>query len=153
MREEQGVAMGTRGITAGLTLALVVAAAASACGSAATPSPSATPPGAAGPTPIVLPVSTPWVASPPMCPAALLHGQLVPNPEWGLALIPDSTSTAVKLIWPAGYTARAGTVIEVLDKAGRVVAREWDRVALPGGYLQDGAWGVCPGLDAVAAPS
>jgi hypothetical protein len=145
--------MGTRRITAGLTLALVVAAAAAACGSATTPSPSATSPGAAGPTPIVLPVSTPWIETPPTCPAALLHGQLVPKPEWGLALIPDGTSTAARVIWPAGYTARLGTVIEVLDEARRVVAREWDQVALPGGFLQDGVWGVCPGLDPVSSPS
>ena len=139
--------MGARPVTACLALALVTAgAAAAACGSAATPSPAGTPAGVTGPTPIVLPVSTPWTQSPPTCPAALLHGQLVPNPEWSLALIQDGTSTATKVTWPAGYTARSGPVIEVLDGAGRVVAREWDHVALPGGLLGDGVWGVCPGL-------
>ena len=145
--------MWPRRITAGVALALVVAAATAACGSAATPSPTQTPPGATGPTPIALPLSTPWIASPPTCPVALLHGQLVPNPSWGLAVIQDGSSAATKVVWPAGYTARPGQVIEVLDQAGRVVAREWDHVALPGGSLQDGVWGLCPGLEPVASPS
>ena len=88
-----------------------------------------------------------------MCPVALLHGQLVPDPWWGLAVIRDGSSTATKVVWPAGYIARRGQVVEVLDQAGRVVAREWDHVALPGGSLDVGVWGVCPGLDPVASPS
>jgi hypothetical protein len=136
------------GVAAGLALVAVVVAAA-ACGSASTKATS----GPADSTPIALTTQSPWPAGPHSCPVAMASGQLVRSASWGLVLLEDGSGIVTRIIWPPGYSARGGAIIEVLDEQGRVVAREEDHVALPGGYLGDREWNVCPGLNPVASPS
>ena len=57
---------------------------------------------------------------------ATLHGSAA-DPELAWA-IDNMSSSRVKLIWPAGYTARFGPQLAVLDRAGNVVAREGDLI-------------------------
>ena len=60
-----------------------------------------------------------------------IEGSLVSDPVSGTAIIPNFEATPI--MWPAGYTGRrSGPEIEVLDGAGRVVARTGTRVRLVG---------------------
>jgi hypothetical protein len=139
-----------RGTAVAARLALVAALLSVAgCASSGTPTPFHD----AGATPMVLTVQSPWPTGAHSCPVAMTSGRLVRNVSWGLVLIEDGTSITTRVIWPPGYSAREGSLIEVLDDKGRVVARELDHVSLPGGYLADREWTVCPGLDPVASPS
>ena len=77
------------------------------------------------------------------CPAARLDGTLVADPETGTAV--DSRVGRKPVIWPFGFTARAAAgMVEVLDPAGKVVARTGERVGLSGGEItSDGRWSTC----------
>lgn len=103
------------------------------------------------PAGIDLPRQSPWATFPPTCPTALVHGRLVADPNWGIAFVRDGTSTTTKVLWPSGYSARAGSPSELLDETSRVVARIGDTVALPGGAVVDGEWRVCPGIEPTPA--
>lgn len=106
-----------------------------------------------GPASIAIPIQSPWRASPPVCPEALLHGTLVADAKWGIAIRSEAAGGVIKVVWPHGYSANPGPPIEVLDDAGRLVACEGDSVALPGGQEMDGRWQVCPGLAPLPASS
>ena len=126
------------------------------CASAGTASPSAgtaSPSANVGPTPIAIPLQSPWSATPPSCPAALLRGTLVADGRWGIGIRAEVVGGVIGVAWPHGYSDRPGPPIEVLDETGRVVAREGDAVALPGGQDTDGLWRVCPGLEPAPAPA
>jgi hypothetical protein len=86
-------------------------------------------------------------------PEALLHGTLVADARWGIAIRSEAAGGVIKVVWPHGYSAHPGPPMEVLDDAGRLVAREGDSVALPGGQEMDGRWQVCPGLAPLPALS
>jgi hypothetical protein len=76
--------------------------------------------------------------------AALIEGDLVADPRWGIALR-DSTGTIRKVTWPFGYSARPGDPPELLDARGQAVARVGDRVGIGGGEDAPDTWIACPG--------
>ena len=81
----------------------------------------------------------------PLCEASTTGGHLVPHPRWGLAL--QGQGPPLMTIWPRDYVGRvAGDRIELLDGAGRVLARTGDQVAVTGKSLGTGnVFVVCPG--------
>jgi len=81
----------------------------------------------------------------PGCFAANTNGMLIVDPEAGTAIVSeDMGRTTVAVRWPEGYTGRrSGSEVEVLDTAGRVVARTGQRYELLGGYNTDGTWAAC----------
>ena len=78
------------------------------------------------------------------CFTAGTTGMLIVNAEAGTAIVQeDMGKSTVPVRWPKGYTSRRiGDQVEVLDTAGRVVARTGRRYYLPGGY-ENGTWLTC----------
>jgi hypothetical protein len=61
-------------------------------------------------------------------------GELVVDPVAGTAILEDN-GDRYPVIWQVGYTGRQiGSMVEVLDSSGAVVARTGTRVNLEGGY-------------------
>jgi len=73
---------------------------------------------------------------------ALMVGSLERTPLSGLGIATAEGMTAVE--WPFGSSARIvdGSVV-LLDRSGKVVAREHDRVHVGGGQGAEGAWFAC----------
>ena len=84
------------------------------------------------------------------CYTAGTTGMLIVDLFAGTAIVQeDMGETTVPVRWPEGYTARRSWgQVEVLDTAGRVVARTGQRYYLPGGY-DNGTWLTC--TDGVAS--
>ena len=104
-------------------------------------------PSQAGPSPIALRTQEPIGSeTPPGCPAALIEGVLVTDEASGVALR-DPSDGVVAIIWPNGFSGRAGTPIAVVDASGKVIARVGDTVQIGGGAIgADGAWMACGGI-------
>jgi hypothetical protein len=81
----------------------------------------------------------------PGCYVANTTGMLIVDPEAGTAIVSeDMGRTTVPVRWPEGYTGRrSGSEVEVLDRAGQVVARTGQRYELLGGYNPDNTWAAC----------
>jgi hypothetical protein len=81
----------------------------------------------------------------PGCYAATTTGMLIVDPEAGTAIVSeDMGKTTVRVRWPEGYSGRrSGDQVEVLDRAGHVVARTGQRYELLGGYDPDDTWAAC----------
>jgi hypothetical protein len=74
------------------------------------------------------------------CYTNFASGPLHADPDYGTVVQDFSADTepapVVPVMWPIGYTARrSGTEIEVLDGAGRVVAKTGHRYQIEGGYV------------------
>ena len=70
------------------------------------------------------------------CEAARIGGVLTADADWGLGL--KSYSTVDGVLWPFGYSARREPVgIVLVDRSGRIVAREGDRIAMAGFQSDD----------------
>jgi hypothetical protein len=111
---------------------LLVVAVASCGSSAAAPT--------AAPVP-VFGIRTP-AAEPQACMEALMVGSLERTPLSGLGIATAEGMTAVE--WPFGSSARiVGGSVVLLDKSGKVVAREHDRVHVGGGQGAGGVWFAC----------
>ncbi len=69
------------------------------------------------------------------CAAARLGGVLTADPTYGLGLRRGDTVHGV--LWPYGYSARyePGGIV-LIDRTGRIVAREGDQIAM-GGFMSD----------------
>ena len=77
------------------------------------------------------------------CPAAVIEGELIPDASAGSAIMAGDLVRAIR--WPVGYSGRrAAGEVEILDQAGRVVARTGTRVRLSGGEIEPGIWLACP---------
>lgn len=71
------------------------------------------------------------------------QGELVPDPEGGVAINGDWLGRQV-VVWPAGFTGqRHGAGVAILDGSGHVVARTGTVVYLEGGNGDDG-FETCP---------
>ena len=83
----------------------------------------------------------------PGCYLANTTGMLIIDAQAGTAIVSeDMARTTVPVRWPAGYTGRKnGVRVEIVDAAGRVVARTGQRYELLGGYNGDGTWAACVG--------
>ena len=94
--------------------------------------------------PGVVPLPTSELGPGMMCNAALLEGELVVHPDWGVAV----RGYEYPIFWPLGYVGRSrGDLIEVLNPAGDVVARIGDVISAGGGgNTIDGVEGfkMCP---------
>lgn len=68
--------------------------------------------------------------------AARIGGVLTADATWGLGL--KSYSTVDGVLWPFGYSARRepGGIV-LLDRSGRIVAREGERIAMAGFQSDD----------------
>ena len=79
----------------------------------------------------------------PNCHTFATTGTLVPDGEAGTAIVEDGTTRTLPVRWPEGFSGRrVGTVIEVLDDAGNVIAKTGERYEFVGGYGEDG-WRGC----------
>jgi hypothetical protein len=78
-----------------------------------------------------------------VCAAALLQGQLVPHPQWGIA-IRDPQGVTWEVLWPADYSA-VSTLggLFLLDGSGREIARTGDWVEVGGGETGNFVWLAC----------
>lgn len=87
--------------------------------------------------------------TPPPCPAALVRGELVSNPEWGVALADQDARIIRQVIWPFGYVAQIqGERLALRSNDGIVVAFTGDRLQLDGGEVgSDGAWLACGDIE------
>lgn len=97
-------------------------------------------------SPDLVPIPTseavpPWAP----CHGALLEGVLVPDEDWGLAVLAAENVEVTRVLWPHGYVGRsvAGNGVELLNSAGDVVAVTGDTISLGGGGLDEG-FRVCP---------
>ena len=90
-------------------------------------------------------------AKPAACPTALIEGVLVELPPDALVLETDDGPTYA-IDWSGGYAIRSGPPIELVDRAGAVVARVGDRVAIAGGETgqQEELWRECGGVTVIA---
>ncbi len=89
-----------------------------------------------------------------MCRTALGGGLLVLDPVSGLGFgVHDGLITHA--IWPHGWTAtQDGSVVTLLDAAGRVVAHTGDQLRVGGGWASQNEWEVCStGIEIVATPA
>lgn len=79
------------------------------------------------------------------CFVANTTGLLVPDATAGTAIVQeDMAKITAPVLWPMGYTARrSGDQVEVLDRAGHVVARTGQRYELLGGYNSANQWIAC----------
>jgi hypothetical protein len=81
------------------------------------------------------------------CYTSGIGGQLVPDPAAGVAIIDRMNGHRAIVTWPRGYTARrAWSGVEVLNRAGRVVARTGTHIELSGGFGPDGTFLECGGI-------
>jgi hypothetical protein len=72
--------------------------------------------------------------TPPPCPAALVRGQLVPSPDWGVARADEEGGLTRQVIWPFGYVAEVQAErLALRSRTGTVVAITGDRLQLGGG--------------------
>ena len=99
---------------------------------------------ASAPTAVPAPafaIRTPAV-EPQACMQALMVGSLERQPLTGLGIGTAEGITPVE--WPFGYSARvvSGAVV-LLDRSGKVVAREHDRVHVGGGMGAGPIWFAC----------
>lgn len=79
------------------------------------------------------------------CPASLIVGEFVADPEAGTAIVGAGQRYQVR--WPPGYAGRRmGNEIEVLDADGAVVAVTGVRRQLGGGNTAPGIWDTCEGI-------
>jgi hypothetical protein len=72
-------------------------------------------------------------------------GDLVVDPAFGTAIV-EGTHAAAPVMWPVGYTGRqSGSVVEVLDASGKVVAATGRRYQIEGALQPDdhGSWLAC----------
>ncbi len=70
------------------------------------------------------------------CMEALITGEFVPHPQWGLALRVPGTGELMQPIFPFGYAAVVdGARIALIDGAGRVVAHTGDLIQSSGGSI------------------
>jgi hypothetical protein len=77
------------------------------------------------------------------CPANVVEGDLVADPAAGTAISTTDSRRPIK--WPYGYSGGMnGTVVEISDPAGQVVARTGTKVRLDGGEAEKGTWVACP---------
>lgn len=84
---------------------------------------------------VAVPTSEPVPVDAP-CPSALIEGELVSHPEWGLT-IRTAKGEADMTIWPHGYIGRRiGAAVQLLGADGQVVAREGDRITAGGGMYE-----------------
>ena len=101
-------------------------------------------PPASSQDPNVIPLPTSELAPGMSCNAALLEGELVIHPDWGVAVRGHNSP----IFWPLGYVGRArGDLVEILNPAGDVVARTGDVISAGGGgNTIDGVEGfkMCP---------
>ena len=82
-------------------------------------------------------------ATPEACSAALLEGVLLRDDAAGF-LVRHAEGFVTPIVWPDGYSVRDEDVLELLDPAGAVVAREGDSVSAGGGMIgNDEAFAVC----------
>jgi hypothetical protein len=109
-----------------LSLALVLALAAVGCGG----------------SPVTVLTNDPDVQG--GCYLGFVTGELVTDQTYGTAILEEGSIQGVPKVlsnpvkWPSGYTGRqSGSQVEVLDKAGRVVARTGTHVRIGGGYEGD----------------
>ena len=88
--------------------------------------------------PNVVPLPTSEMVPGMACNGALLEGELVVHPDWGVVVQGET------IVWPLGYVGRPrGDVIEILNPAGEVVARTGDVIQAGGGGSVDG-FKMCP---------
>ena len=74
------------------------------------------------------------------CPANSASGNLVVDATSGVAI---EAGDHLPVVWPAGFKARTvDGAIEVVDRAGRVVARTGTTVTISGGRVND-RWVTC----------
>lgn len=96
-------------------------------------------PGTAPETPGGLPIVS--------CYTSGIEGQLVADPDAGVAIVDGMNGRHAIITWPRGYTARRSwSEIEVIDRAGNVVARTGSHVELSGGFGPDGTFLDCGGI-------
>lgn len=81
------------------------------------------------------------------CFVANTTGLLIPDATAGTAIVEeDMGKQTAQVVWPTGYTARGnGSQVEVVDRAGHVVARTGQRYELLGGYNDADQWIACDG--------
>ena len=80
-----------------------------------------------------------------VCQQALLTGQLVQDPDTGLA-IAGPNGEITKVTWPYGYSAQTvNGKLTLVDANGNTVAAVGDQVELAGGSGGDGVWHACAG--------
>ena len=80
------------------------------------------------------------------CFLANTTGMLVSDATAGTAIVQeDMGKLTAQVLWPTGYTARRNGGVEVLDRAGHVVARTGQRYELLGGYNDADQWIACDG--------
>ena len=78
------------------------------------------------------------------CAAALIEGELVEDPDAGVAILDGGSPRPV--VWPTGYSARrVGSEVQVLDASSGVVATTGEDVSMGGGAIDDGGvrWWAC----------
>lgn len=84
------------------------------------------------------------------CDQALLAGSLERQAQTGLG-VGSSDLVVTPVQWPFGYSARKdGQGIVLVDQAGKVVAREHDRVEVGGGLGNGNLWFACGGVKVVS---
>jgi hypothetical protein len=137
-----------------LMFALVLAAAVGAACSGAPVAPTATSTAPPSPTPEAQQVML-WTQPPPgpneACMGALAIGVLVTDERSGLGFAGDD-GDPTPVMWPNGWTAwRVDGKVTLVDRQGRVVAREGDRIEMGGGFLPQGAWSTCGDLTVTGA--
>ncbi|MCY1071391.1 hypothetical protein OV090_42000 [Nannocystis sp. RBIL2] len=132
----------------GPVLALACSAPAQDAGSRPAPTPAAAPAPAPTPTPVPSPAAQPPAAAGavPVLPElreasdafmeALLSGTLIEQ-SGCLRVSPDGKELGHLLIWQPGYTARrTGDRVEIVDGAGKVVARVGEPLRTGGGQVE-----------------
>jgi hypothetical protein len=78
---------------------------------------------------------------PAECPGAVIQGALVSHDETGVAVDMGPNAPLVIIVWPHGWVARdVDGVRQLLDGAGRIAAREGDRVEAGGGFYPPRDW-------------
>lgn len=85
------------------------------------------------------------------CEASRIGGLLIANDVYGLAIMGDGGFKGV--IWPNGYSARRdpGGIV-LLDRSGKIVAREGDRIAMAGVETEDHVQHPCYDPDLTISP-
>lgn len=94
-----------------------------------------------GPVPLRTRPNPPYANE--VCEMGSIGGVLAPDPTYGLGLR-NSGGAVTGVVWPFGYTARRepGDII-LLNRLGRIVAREGEHLTLAGGWDDDGVAHPC----------